>query len=117
MSKLYKLDARVAEQVMGFTIGNEDILEYSADMNTAMELLEYVREKVKSKLLFGNLPHSWSITQTKDGLFRVVLGLGGYSDLPKIQHTSLPTAICIAALRAVGDGKWVDSYLEEVRVK
>jgi len=120
------LDSYISEYVMGYSIKDgyyqlegrhvmttEALPNYSTDMNAAMEVVYYVQNSICNERLWGNNPHSWSITKTKDGLHRVVIGLGGHNDLPKTQHPSLPVAICLAALRAVGKDDLVDEYLSD----
>ena len=105
-----QLDAWVAEYVMGFkkvcmtpgegygcTLDNEiaPLKSYSTDMNAAME--------VANILDFYPGIYQW---ESDTGLMWGV-DLGKYS----AEHLDLPTAICLAALRAVGKDDLVDEYL------
>ena len=110
-----QLDAWVAEYVMELEVSDDSkyyrkysdcyldftftkIPNYSTDMNAAMKV-------VNSE----NIGIHWDITsdETYNGMQYYAVAIGIYS----AEHQSLPIAICLAALRAVGKDALVDKYL------
>ena len=99
-----ELDARVAEKViklpnvipdkgiyMPYSDESEIIPNYSTDIGLAMELLDQFK--------------SFSICTNKHIATVVVVCDKGYYH--EVNHESIPIAICVAALEAVGDREWV----------
>ena len=103
------LDSYIAEHVMELPTqeqsdGNPNnlnaghqiqIKKYSTDMNAAMEVLNS-----------ENIGIHFNITsdETYNGMQYYIVTIGVYL----AAHNSLPTAICLAALKAVGRGDLVD---------
>ena len=119
-----KLDARVAEKVMGLkpepydesevlylhdNIGCPyEIPNYSTDMNAAMEVIAKLTS-MEASIQECTYSKIWSVDFEGK-----VEGRSHWEGKGTADHKSLPTAICLAALRAVGDGEWVDEYLKEM---
>lgn len=113
-----KLDARVAEIMMGYVeddrgyyllgdkvmMTTESLPNYSTDMNAAMEMIDKLVKDwdfVITTWMSCNMMLSYKVVvATPDSEVEVI-------------HKSLPEAICLAALRAKGDGEWIDKYLKE----
>lgn len=117
-----KLDARVAEIVMGLATqeeydnlpGNLDagysikLCRYSTDMNAAMEVVKHLAnfEVAINECIYSKL---WSATFEGK-----VDNSSSWEEKGDADHKVLPTAICLAALRAKGDDVWVNKYLKEI---
>jgi hypothetical protein len=114
-----ELDSRVAEKVMGFTKTSKGWLHptdpalsitylphYSADMNDAMDIVGKLHEE------------RWymSIRTSPNDFYKLKLqkyldDKAGEEIIERSQnYNKLPIAICLVALRAVGDDEWVDKF-------
>lgn len=104
-----ELDARVAEKViklpnvipdkgiyMRYSDESEIIPHYSTDMNVALGVVRYFNGGS-----FAIKTHKWATAC-----------LGTVSEASVA--SSLPVAICLSALRAVGDNEWVDKFEKEM---
>lgn len=112
-----RLDARVADIVMGLetsrldAFGDEVSLvfqlpDYSTYLNAAFEV---VRELTSQD--FRVQTNSYNRVEVT----RVRIYTRSRELIADIVEIKLPTAICLAALRAKGDGDWVDNYLKEMK--
>jgi hypothetical protein len=130
------LNARVAEKVMMYEvvvkkkwIGTDEdgavyykdtasilkdgsrigVPSYSTDHNEAFKLLDLLHgQGWLSEVRFSRPQMKWVagaslVSNMDDSLLNNTVAT----------HESLPTAICLAALRAKGDSLWVDEYLKE----
>ena len=122
-----ELDARVAEKVMGWSqdycskvddaiwvspkgeiakVKLPESLNYSTDHNAAFEVINKITSGISivAHVNFDGVDSNWN----------VCLENINWESVFSQTHTSFPIAICLAALRAKGDDKWVEQYLKEL---
>jgi hypothetical protein len=120
-----KLDARVAEKVMGYEVSIDgmlvssgmgvdgvatcqDLVNYSTDINSAFAIIANINETYWTSEL--------TVKQDYEGVWTVKLKPAGCQEEVVFGHTP-EVCMCLAALRASGDSKWVDIYLKEKKEK
>lgn len=108
-----KLDALVAEKVMGFQVDSfgycvsqkgkieEELPYYSTDIAAAWEIIPKLRDRrIHVKLECGGLCDVWTVELFHWGVFKDTFT----NDNPRTKSSSqsAPHAVCLAALKAVG---------------
>ena len=123
-----ELDARVAGIVMGIGVSNIFITDtgvefhgkdmYDGKYYFSHALPNYSTDHNAAFEVVGTFSDFEVVIQSCEGDWECnfegkVTGRSHWEGKGLGCHKSLTTAICLAALRAGGDGDWVDNYLKE----